>query len=103
MPDVIFRDFRDGTLKIEWFIKKDNRYRDTIDKHELSYYSIYKVDWNYWRKNDCVVTIEIPLCHRRDAFAITSLYKDSCYEIRFRAHTSQGYGEYYYQKVCPES
>ncbi|XP_054717103.1 fasciclin-2-like isoform X2 [Uloborus diversus] len=98
IPHVIFGGLNDGVLKLEWFRKWDDIARDTIDKYELSYNRVSQYQGNYWQKDNCTVTIEIPKCGP-SSYTITPLIKNLYYEIRLRAHTSAGYGEYYYFKV----
>ncbi|XP_054717173.1 uncharacterized protein LOC129226578 [Uloborus diversus] len=93
VPHVIFSGLSNGALKIEW----DSATPDAIEKHQLSYNKVRQTDGN-WVKDDCAVTIEIPKCSG-SSFTITPLHKDFYYEIFLSAHTSAGYGEYYYFKV----
>ncbi|XP_054716899.1 fasciclin-2-like [Uloborus diversus] len=98
-PVFIVGGLSDGSLKVEWSLRTDDNSRKTIDKHELSYYSVIN-QGHTWQKKDCAIVVEIPSCSE-SRFTITSLEKGSYYEIRLRAHTASGYGEPYYLKVHP--
>lgn len=39
-PEVIFRTIDSGTVKLEWVFKFEDRMRKTIDRHEISYFTV---------------------------------------------------------------
>ena len=42
-PEVIFRKIDSGTIKLEWSFKFEDKMRKTIDRHEITYFTVSSI------------------------------------------------------------
>jgi hypothetical protein len=92
-PEMIIRGLSGNTLTVEWSRKFNDFSRGTIDGFILSYGYLERGSYDTWKPLSCMVNIELLDRCSYSSYTITSLAKNSYYEIHLKAHTKAGYGK----------